>query len=286
MTCNNSSCLNKLGRSKSLPDAFTSTPSFDLVDLLAQYSTQPELLTLILHSKLQEDKRKTEETKLRSRQIDLMRCDQNHQPLCIYPETGMKRTRSGQSPDCFSETSTCDRMEANPFVSIKLVEYVYLSLVDLYSKHESNFPMSHVDTNSLSVAGFSSSLTSSPITINALPPNPTSDSTKSQSEVVIETPVTANPQMNHSRSNTKKRIRRAMLPISSMIETREFPYNDSHHWLNNGTTIPKKSGLRSTYYKCTNWYKGCTVNKTVCNQGNGLYTIKYRGEHLSGCGRR
>ena len=44
---------------------------FDLQDLVQQYKSQPELLKLILQSKVEEDKRRTEEAKLRIKELDL-----------------------------------------------------------------------------------------------------------------------------------------------------------------------------------------------------------------------
>lgn len=43
-----------------------------------------------------------------------------------------------------------------------------------------------------------------------------------------------------------------MQAISTIIETKEFPYNDDYLWKNNGNTVHKKSGYRSIYYKCSN----------------------------------
>ncbi|KAG0172999.1 hypothetical protein DFQ30_009124 [Apophysomyces sp. BC1015] len=43
----------------------------ELKNVIAQYELQPELLKLILTSKIEEDKRRTEEAKLRFKQLDL-----------------------------------------------------------------------------------------------------------------------------------------------------------------------------------------------------------------------
>ncbi|KAI8139960.1 hypothetical protein BJV82DRAFT_624552 [Fennellomyces sp. T-0311] len=48
-----------------------SNPIFDLQDLVQQYKSQPELLKLILQSKVEEDKRRAEEAKLRIKELDL-----------------------------------------------------------------------------------------------------------------------------------------------------------------------------------------------------------------------
>lgn len=72
-----------------------------------------------------------------------------------------------------------------------------------------------------------------------LPPHPyySSDSRKRQDDL--------------QRSRTKRR-RREMQPITMIIETREFPYNDEYLWKNNGNTVHRTSGNRSIYYKCAN----------------------------------
>lgn len=53
-------------------------------------------------------------------------------------------------------------------------------------------------------------------------------------------------------SNVSTRRRREMQPITMIIETREFPYNDEYVWKNNGNTIHKSTGQKSIYYKCSN----------------------------------
>lgn len=47
-----------------------STAAFDLQEVICQFRTQPELLQLILNSKVEEDRRKAEEAKLRGKEID------------------------------------------------------------------------------------------------------------------------------------------------------------------------------------------------------------------------
>jgi hypothetical protein len=44
--------------------------SFDLQDVIHQFRTQPELLQLVLNSKVEEDRRRAEEAKLRGKEID------------------------------------------------------------------------------------------------------------------------------------------------------------------------------------------------------------------------
>lgn len=49
----------------------TNTPLYDLQEVIQQYQSQPELLKLILTSKVEEDKRRAEEAKLRAKELDL-----------------------------------------------------------------------------------------------------------------------------------------------------------------------------------------------------------------------
>ncbi|KAI8344370.1 hypothetical protein BC941DRAFT_408482 [Chlamydoabsidia padenii] len=75
-----------------------------------------------------------------------------------------------------------------------------------------------------------------------------------------------------------------MQAITTIIETKEFPYNDDYLWRNNGNTTHKKTGNKSIYYKCANGQRGCPVNKTCTfRQDTGEYLIKYRGSHLPDC---
>ncbi|CDH57361.1 hypothetical protein RO3G_11823 [Lichtheimia corymbifera JMRC:FSU:9682] len=98
-------------------------------------------------------------------------------------------------------------------------------------------------------------------------------------------PITNIHRNQESSSCPRRRRRREMQAISTIIETKEFPYNDDYLWKNNGNTVHKKSGYRSIYYKCSNSAKGCPVNKTVTFKEHGTYLIKYRGEHLEECSR-
>ncbi|CEP18216.1 hypothetical protein [Parasitella parasitica] len=55
--------------------------SGDLQDIIYSYQSQPELLRLILLSKLEEDKRRAEEAKLRAKELDLLLAQQTQQQL-------------------------------------------------------------------------------------------------------------------------------------------------------------------------------------------------------------
>ncbi|KAG0769757.1 hypothetical protein G6F57_001478 [Rhizopus arrhizus] len=174
------------------------------------YGSQPELLGLILSSKVEEDRRKTEEAKLRQKEIDYL----------LQKEKKQSNLTSLHTPSTQSNRKTSiDMLLISP------------------------------QTNQLKLPE------------QTLPLSPP-----------IET------------VNIKKR-KREIQAITTIIETKEFPYSDDYLWKNNGNTIHKKSGFKSVYYKCSNGIRGCPVNKTVTLKGNGEYLIKYRGEHLQLCNR-
>lgn len=97
-------------------------------------------------------------------------------------------------------------------------------------------------------------------------------------------PLHKSPNIHQSISRPRRR-RREMQPITMIIETKDFPYDDDFVWKNNGNTIHKNSGQKSIYYKCSNSNAGCPVNKTVTFRENGEYLIKYRGSHFPDCSK-
>lgn len=63
------------------PPTTNSNPaSYDLQEIISQYQQHPELLKLILSSKVEEDKRRAEEAKLRAKEIDLLLQQQQPTP--------------------------------------------------------------------------------------------------------------------------------------------------------------------------------------------------------------
>ncbi|CAO3609546.1 unnamed protein product [Cunninghamella blakesleeana] len=121
-------------------------------------------------------------------------------------------------------------------------------------------------------------------TVKRLSQSPTSSLSSSKKILLPQKPLPLNNQVNESSSlPIIKRKRREMQPITMIIETKEFPYNDNYQWKNNGNTIHRKNGQKSIYYKCSNSSKSCPVNKTVVFKDNEEYLIKYRGEHLPDC---
>lgn len=82
-----------------------SSVSYDLQDLVEQYKSQPELLKLILTSKVEEDKRRAEEARLRAKELDFYlhhqrRCSSSSQSSCEYfqpyPTSSIRRRHAAE----------------------------------------------------------------------------------------------------------------------------------------------------------------------------------------------
>ncbi|KAI8342162.1 hypothetical protein BC941DRAFT_415562 [Chlamydoabsidia padenii] len=223
--------------------------SFNLEAVMRQYASQPDLLELILSSKVEEDRRRTEEAKLRQKEIEYMLQQQQQQREEQYPCASP--TLSPSSP-CLSTTSTLST-SSSPLMTLH---------PDLSSSYRQ--PMER--RSSIILPPLITSLTSSDLFKPIFDPLPT----------------LKRPSDTTTTTTTEKRRRREMHPITAIVETKEFPYNDNYLWRNNGNTTHKKTGDKSIYYKCAN--PGCPVNKTCTfQQDHGEYLIKYRGVHLPDC---
>ncbi|CAO3592655.1 unnamed protein product [Absidia cylindrospora] len=75
-------------------DNNNSTNSCDLQDIIICYQSQPDLLRLILSSKLEEDKRRAEEAKLKAKELDLLLLQQQQMmtPALSSPSTSSSST--------------------------------------------------------------------------------------------------------------------------------------------------------------------------------------------------
>ncbi|CAG8547594.1 12495_t:CDS:2 [Acaulospora morrowiae] len=284
--------LNSMSTPPSIPTGISSTGSgttmvtnFELQDVIAQFQTQPELLKLILTSKVEEDKRKAEEAKLRVRELDLMLSERNRQRKHIEEMENSKHNGDEQANN------------------------------DMDYENDHTMGAFSVSDGSLNYASFNNSLTSSvqnltnnsssntPIISSTSRPKPTphlkptpkgspptsqlqlnsQNLLMTQSQASYDTEVGLNEEGNNT-PNIRKRKRREMLPVTMIIETKEYPYVDDYLWKNNGNTTQRKTGNKSVYFKCSNSNKGCPVNKTVTEKDGG-WTIKYRGHHLEECGK-
>ncbi|KAH8557035.1 hypothetical protein BGW37DRAFT_475283 [Umbelopsis sp. PMI_123] len=252
--------------SNNAPTTTNNNPaSYDLQEIISQYQQHPELLKLILSSKVEEDKRRAEEAKLRAKEIDLL-LQQQQQPTppneVEVEDTAIKARHSADFP------------------------YVHPRAVPIRARVQSSDSVGPIRRGSIlnNLDERRSSFTSQSSRFS--PPAHGSGAGLQRHPL---SPPYSNPEDrdedgHESNQNKKQRKRREMQAITKIVETREFPYLDDYFWKNNGNTT-HKSGRRSVYYKCSNSGKGCPVNKTVTCRENGEYLIKYRGQHLTDCGR-
>jgi hypothetical protein len=80
--------------------------SGDLQEIIYSYQSQPDLLRLILLSKLEEDKRRAEEAKLRAKELDLLLMQQQHQLIT---------NSNNNDPLSFSSSATATASFQQPF---------------------------------------------------------------------------------------------------------------------------------------------------------------------------
>lgn len=167
------------------PPSPPSSPPNSLQVLVDQYQHQPDLLKMILYSKVEEDRRKAEEARLRVKQLDYY--------MSIHPRK--------HSPP---------RRQVSP------------------------------------------------------PPPP-----------------------------KKSLPRRSMQPVTKIIETKDPDYQDAYLWKNNGNTTQRKTGWKSTYYKCANKvrkkkktrraFSGCQVTQCsligLSGEQDGPYICPGRYHH-------
>ncbi|KAI8367655.1 uncharacterized protein BYT42DRAFT_587002 [Radiomyces spectabilis] len=273
---------------------------YNLQDVVAQYRSQPELLKLILASKVEEDKRRAEEAKLRAKELDL-HIQRHHRVSSLSLEnTGLreKRDRELVSKDILRRSSGSSHGSNNsdgaaahraatiaPYPLPMRRDSIRNSL-DISSLHHQQRRNSAAAAM-LAMGSVPQASSQTPTTLTS----PSSTSSTSSSSYLQHQSAYPSPSPDYydihdkdDRPAGRGRRRREMQAITKIVETREFPYNDNHFWKNNGNTIQKKTGCKSVYYKCTNSTKGCPVNKTVTAKPTGEYLIKYRGDHLPECG--
>ena len=63
---------NKIDQTSTVPDHSPETVSWSLSKIVQQYGSQPEILELILLSKIEEDRRRAEEAKLKQKELDYL----------------------------------------------------------------------------------------------------------------------------------------------------------------------------------------------------------------------
>ncbi|CAM0136465.1 unnamed protein product [Umbelopsis sp. WA50703] len=295
----------------------TPLSSFALQDVIRQFRDQPELLQLVLQSKVEEDKRRAEEAKLRAKEIDLYlqhRESQEVQGLALRPLRFSREesqrysvendviTKPNSSPNRVDLPSQ-EMQNLSPYGRLQPSPPQSRHIFSSSSNSREHTPPStslvprHTDYRRHSAVELPPFRYHSPV--HPLSSNSSESDFKrrrlSMDQVIGTTSRPESPPADASLdtnglnslgdSSKRQRKRREMQSITKVVETRDFPYNDEYLWKNNGNTIHKGSGEKSIYYKCSNSSKGCPVNKTVTFKKNGEYIIKYRGEHLDDCNR-
>ncbi|KAI8090040.1 uncharacterized protein BX664DRAFT_365759 [Halteromyces radiatus] len=289
----------------------TSPSSCDLQDIIMCYQSQPDLLRLILSSKLEEDKRRAEEAKLKAKELDLLLIQQQQQMMTPTLTSSPSTTSSSTGPSVTSN----DAYSTFGFHSIQQQQQQESSMdtssspsfngmiqsmnnnnnnvtspptISSSPHHRKSSPITFTTSSSVSSSGISSLAPPSPPPSYGIRRSVTNDPTSFNlhdhptSSDDINQPPASSPSSFLPLAEPRRR--REMQAITKIVETRDYPYIDGHSWRNNGNTVQKKTGNKSVYYKCANSIKGCAVNKTLTWRGNGEYLIKYRGEHLPECG--
>ncbi|KAI8637398.1 hypothetical protein BD408DRAFT_424603 [Parasitella parasitica] len=267
-------------------------PLYDLQDVIQQYQSQPELLKLILTSKVEEDKRRAEEAKLRAKELDLYFQHKRKKSHKILPSISpsLKKARSASyaippqqasafgTPFSGTSAGSAYRSHHSSISSTSSLSGSVSSLSELENEDEEE--QGHLDHQQRRHSAAAAML--------AMGGAAMSDSNIETISNAYPSPIDehfSDGKEEEDEDLNKPRRRREMQPITKIVETREFPYVDNYFWKNNGNTVQKKTGCKSIYYKCSNSNKGCSVNKTVTARPNGEYLIKYRGCHLQECGR-
>ncbi|CAO3633926.1 unnamed protein product [Cunninghamella blakesleeana] len=110
--------------------------TYDLQDIIMCYQSQPELLRLILSSKLEEDKRRAEEAKLKAKELDLLIIQQQQQLLS---------TSSSSSSTSTSNTPAL----SSPSTSSSSIHFASTSDIS-FSTSPSSHLVTHCNTNASS----------------------------------------------------------------------------------------------------------------------------------------
>lgn len=101
----------------------TNPVACDLRDIILYYQSQPDLLKLILMSKVEEDKRRAEEAKLRAKELDLMLYEhhqQQQQQQQAFPQPQQHQhilqssfdNRRPSAIDLLFDDNDCDRRDS------------------------------------------------------------------------------------------------------------------------------------------------------------------------------
>ncbi|KAI9022832.1 hypothetical protein CLU79DRAFT_750976 [Phycomyces nitens] len=289
--------------------------SCDLQDVIICYQSQPELLKLILLSKVEEDKRRAEEAKLRAKELDLLLLQHSFHSLSanafsldamlhLSPDQRSMLSQLqgiGHTRRHSSDQNTNNHMDLDD--SRRGSNIASFDGSANSDELESSSSFSPIPTSNTTMPSLLSINYPQPMTGLGDPKHPIGHplSPPAYPHLALDEPFQLDDESSHQFSQPapqptspksacgeptqRPRRRREMQAITKIVETREHPYVDGYFWKNNGNTIQKKTGNKSVYYKCSNSSKGCPVNKTVTWKDRGEYMIKYRGDHLVECNK-
>lgn len=132
----------------------------DLQSVVSKYHANPELLKLILASKVEEDKRRTEEAKLKAKEIDLyfqqqQEKEETNRKSLIYPkEPQPERRRRSSCSSTSSNGSTANTIGAVDSIHRRIAPYSIprpITLNDNNSRRHSSISTALVSINRLSI---------------------------------------------------------------------------------------------------------------------------------------
>ncbi|KAM3584226.1 hypothetical protein VKS41_003048 [Umbelopsis sp. WA50703] len=255
--------------------------SSDLNEVIYSYQSRPDLLKLILRSKLEEDKRRTEEARLRTKEIDLLLLQYKHMGI-VSPSAASSGSHQHHH---HHNAPIADFQNGVPLPTLPRSSTSTFNHVRENAVQPDDQPDPRMVTPTYWMDDEYERSSKSPISSSLRAYQISSTSRKHP----LSPPLSSSNSIDERQSMTehenidghRTRRRREMQPITNIVETTEFPYHDGYCWKNNGTN--RKTGNKSIYYKCSSSNNGCPVNKTVLDRGNGTFIIKYRGEHLPEC---
>jgi hypothetical protein len=230
------------------------TPLYDLQEVIQQYQSQPELLKLILTSKVEEDKRRAEEAKLRAKELDIYLQHNNSSTPNSPPTTPLHHHQ--KSTGKILSTPKKKNLKGTPYSHNKFRSYhssissgsSISSLSDEDIEEDTPVDQHHQQRRHSAAAA----MLAMGNVATVVP-----EESNNKEEVISS--AYPSPVADHYNSDeqedfgsNKPRRRREMQAITKIVETREFPYVDNYFWKNNGNTVQKKTGCKSIYYKCSN----------------------------------
>ncbi|CEP19573.1 hypothetical protein [Parasitella parasitica] len=234
-------------------------PLYDLQEVIQQYQSQPELLKLILTSKVEEDKRRAEEAKLRAKELDLYFEHKHKKSHKLLPSISSTLKKARPAP--YAIPPLAQPLEQTSGASTggsAYRSYHSSSISSTSSSSGSISSLSELEDEDGAEDGHADHQQrrhSAAAAMLAMGGAAVSDSNLEAISNAYPSPIDehySDGKDEEDEELNKPRRRREMQAITKIVETREFPYIDNYFWKNNGNTVQKKTGCKSIYYKCSN----------------------------------